>query len=273
MLLGRRGSTAPLEFEEEIRRAKERKPAAFVYAFFWSGDARTRSDLQALRGGDEGWRATSPGDARTRKGEIWVEDARMREPFVIGFSRGKWVETRQILAEAMAAATRRFVWKPWFQLAAAHCALSPPLVPLLQFSIVNEIPVFEMGKKIWISFFSSSKTESLSLSLWFCQFNSTYLYFNVDVTNCRDLLLSIIIHRIPLKGGRSILLPFEGPSKQEWIDYYARRRVHNSMYASTLNRPIKWRKSSLLTLALMSSTLSKIRCYILAQSMIVDDRF
>lgn len=165
MLLGRRGSTAPLEFEEEIRRAKERKPAAFVYAFFWSGDARTRSDLQALRGGDEGWRATSPGDARTRKGEIWVEDARMREPFVIGFSRGKWVETRQILAEAMAAATRRFVWKPWFQLAAAHCALSPsPLAPLLQFSIVNEIPVFEMGKKIWISFFSSSKTESLSFS-------------------------------------------------------------------------------------------------------------
>lgn len=105
----RRGSTAPLEFEGEIRRAKERKRAAFVYAFFWSGDARTRSDLQALRGGDEGWRATSPGDARTRKGEIWVEDARMREPFVIGFSRGKWVETRQILAEAMAAATRRFV--------------------------------------------------------------------------------------------------------------------------------------------------------------------
>lgn len=205
MLLGRRGSTAPLEFEEEIRRAKERKPAAFVYAFFWSGDARTRSDLQALRGGDEGWRATSPGDARTRKGEIWVEDARMREPFVIGFSRGKWVETRQILAEAMAAATRRFVWKPWFQLAAAHCALSPPLPSSRccnsrSWTRSHSLPIFEMEKKIWISFFSSSKTGSLSLSLWFCQFNLTYLYFNVDVTNCRNLLFSIIIHRILLKG-------------------------------------------------------------------------
>lgn len=271
MLLGRRGSTAPLEFEEEIRRAKERKPAAFVYAFFWSGDARTRSDLQALRGGDEGWRATSPGDARTRKGEIWVEDARMREPFVIGFSRGKWVETRQILAEAMAAATRRFVWKPWFQLAAAHCALSPPLPSSRCCNSRSWTRSrFSRWERKFGYLFSLHRKQNLSLFL-FDFVNSIPFTFNV--TNCRDLLLSIIIHRIPLKGGRSILLPFEGPSKQEWIDYYARRRVHNSMYASTLNRPIKWRKSSLLTLALMSSTLSKIRCYILAQSMIVDDRF
>lgn len=129
---------------------------------------------------------------------------------------------------------------------------------------------FSRWKRKFGYLFSLHRKQDLSLFL-FDFVNSTRLTFNV--TNCRDLLLSIIIHRIPLKGGRSILLPFEGPSKQEWIDYYARRRVHNSMYASTLNRPIKWRKSSLLTLALMSSTLSKIRCYILAQSMIVDDRF
>lgn len=93
--------------EGEIR--KERKPPAFVYAYFWSGHAtqrrvETRSDARG--------RALARNESRRcthTKGQIWVEDARMREPFVIGFSRGKWVETREILAEAMATATRRFV--------------------------------------------------------------------------------------------------------------------------------------------------------------------
>lgn len=128
---------------------------------------------------------------------------------------------------------------------------------------------FSRWKRKFGYLFSLHRKQDLSLFL-FDFVNSTRLTFNV--TNCRDLLLSIIIHRIPLKG-RAIHSPRDLRNKNVEIDYYARRRVHNSMYASTLNRPIKWRKSSLLTLALMSSTLSKIRCYILAQSMIVDDRF
>lgn len=56
---------------------------------------------------------------------------------------------------------------------------------------------FSRWKRKFGYLFSLHRKQDLSLFL-FDFVNSTRLTFNV--TNCRDLLLSIIIHRIPLKG-------------------------------------------------------------------------
>lgn len=181
------------------------------------------------------------------KGEIWVEDARMREPFVIGFSRGKWVETREILAEAMAAATRRFVSKPWFQLAAAYCALSPRCCNSRE---RNFTPYrFWIRKKIRnldpsISFLRRKRDFSLSL----CRFTSIHLPFNVTMPyRIAGICLSSDNYSSdPFSKGS---LAFETRMDRLLDSEGGPVCIIQGMLR--LNRPMKWRKSSLLTLASM----------------------
>lgn len=170
MLHSRHGWTLEETGSRAWKSKRERAASVRLHAFFWSGDARCENSGDPLEEVQtrEGTLARNESRRCTHtKGEIWVEDARMREPFVIGFSRGKWVETREILAEAMAAATRRFVSKPWFQLAAAYCALSPRCTPL-QFARTkfHSLPVLDKKENPQfgsLDIVSSSKTGFLSL--------------------------------------------------------------------------------------------------------------
>lgn len=242
MLHGRRSTVQPRPSRRRGRgreKLEKRESHQRSYTRISGAGTRRREELRPVQTlEDERWRATSPGDARTRRGKSGSKTQECENRLLSAFPgengsrRGRSLPRRWQPRPDALSENRGFNSRPPIVLSPSPLAPSHPAA--IRALERNFTPCrFRIRKNIRFSLISSIY----------------FLSFNDIVTNRRNLLPDNYSSN-NLKG-RAIRSPRDlSPSKQEWIGYY-RESVYNSRYASTwpVNRPIKWScKSSLLTL-------------------------